>query len=131
MRPGPWFEPSAARQSYAGGVSPHRRHGWSYGGRMTGTGDRADDELPRDPFDTDFDHDDDSPPAWFAGQHLPHDAQRMGLTNHVPDGALLDFAGRLDATKTKHRVTAWVLLVVFAFPVLMYVVRLVQAVLPG
>ncbi len=98
---------------------------------MTGSSGQADDELPRDPFDTDFDPDDDTPPAWFTGQHLPLDAQRMGLTHHVPDGALLDFAGRLDATKTKHRVTAWVLLAVFAFPVLMYVVRLLQAVAPG
>ena len=91
----------------------------------------ADDELPADEFDTDHDHDDDSPPGWFVGQHLPDDAARMGLTHHVPDGALLDFAGRLDATKPVHRITAWVLLAVFAFPVLMYVVRLVQAVLPG
>ena len=91
----------------------------------------ADDELPADEFDTDHGHDDDSPPVWFAGQHLPGDARRMGLTHHVPEGALLDFAGRLDATKPVHRATAWVLLAVFAFPVLMYVVRLVQAVLPG
>lgn len=98
---------------------------------MTGTGGHGDDELPRDPYDTDFDADDDSPPAWFAGQHLPVDAGRMGLTHHVPDGALLDFAGRLDGTKTKHRVTAWALLAVFAAPVLMYVLRLIEFVLPG
>ena len=98
---------------------------------MTGTGGHADDELPRDPYDTDFDADDDSPPAWFAGQHLPADAGRMGLTHHVPDGALLDFAGRLDGTKTKHRVTAWALLAVFAAPVLMYVLRLIEVVVPG
>ena len=34
----------------------------------------------------------------------------MGLTHHVPDGALLDFAGALDSTKPLHRVTAWVML---------------------
>ena len=37
----------------------------------------------------------------------------MGLTHHVPDGALLDFAGKLDATKPFHRMTAWALLIVF------------------
>ncbi len=95
---------------------------------MSGTGE---DEQPRDPFDTDFDGDDDTPPAWFTGQHLPFDARQMGLTHHVPDGALLDFAGRLDATKPLHRITAWVLLAVFSFPVLMYVLRLVDVVWPG
>lgn len=98
---------------------------------MTGTGGHPEDDLPRDPFDTDHDHDDDSPPAWFIGQHLPPDARRTGLTHHVPDGALLDFAGRLDGAKTLHRVTAWVLLAVFAFPVLMYVLRLLEVVFPG
>lgn len=101
-----------------------------YGEPMSGSGGQEDEELPRDPFDTDYDLDDDTPPVWFAGQHLPLDAQRMGLTHYVPDGALIDFAGRLDAAKTLHRVTAWVLLFVFAFPVLMYVLRLVQEFLP-
>lgn len=95
---------------------------------MAGT---TDDGAPVDPTDTDFSDDDDTPPVWFAGQYLPDDARRMGLTHHVPDGALLDFAGRLDATKPLHRATAWVLLAVFAFPVLLYVLRLLQMVLPG
>ena len=42
--------------------------------------------------------DENTPPSWFPGGHLPPDARRMGLTHHVPDGALLDFAGKLDAT---------------------------------
>ena len=42
----------------------------------------------------------------------------MGLTHHVPDGALLDFAGNLDSRKPLHRVTAWVMLAVFGLPVL-------------
>ncbi|MBB6629350.1 hypothetical protein H5V45_18630 [Nocardioides sp. KIGAM211] len=90
---------------------------------MTGGAYDAYDELD--------DHDDDTPPYWYAGNHLPHDARAMGLTHHVPDGALLDFAGRLDSTKTLHRVTAWVMLVVFGLPVFFYVLRLVLAVLPG
>ena len=66
-------------------------------------------------------------PVWFPGQHLPGDARRMGLTHHVPDGALLDFAGSLDGAKTYHRVAAWVLLVLFALPVLFAVLRVVVA----
>jgi hypothetical protein len=77
--------------------------------------------------DHDDDHDDDTPPVWFPGGHLPADARRMGLTHQVPEGALLDFAGKLDSTKPFHRITAWVLLVVFGLPVVFYVLRLVLA----
>jgi hypothetical protein len=84
--------------------------------------------YPEEEFD---DHDDDTPPYWSAGQHLPPDARAMGLTALVPDGAILDFAGSLDSSKLKHRITAWVMLGVFGLPVLLYVLRLVQAVLPG
>ena len=55
--------------------------------------ERAYDE---DPYD---DHDDDTPPYWFAGQHLPRTPAKMGLNHTVPEGALLDFAGSLDSTK--------------------------------
>ena len=68
--------------------------------------------------------DEEMPPLWFAGHHLPDDARRMGLTPHVPDGALLDFAGSLDPRKPRHLVTAWVMLAVFGLPVLLAVVRL-------
>ncbi len=81
--------------------------------------DLAGDDAGRDP----------APPYWFPGQHLPPDAARMGLTAHVPDGALLDFAGSLDAANAKHRMVAWMLLVVFGLPVLFYVLRLVDVVL--
>ena len=63
-------------------------------------------------------------PYWFAGQHLPADARTMGLTHHVPDGALLDFAGSLDPSKRRHLLTAWVMLFVFGMPVVLAVVRL-------
>ncbi|MEI5674524.1 MULTISPECIES: hypothetical protein [unclassified Nocardioides] len=87
----------------------------------------APDEHPEPAWD-DEDHgpDDDTPPAWFAGQHLPEDARRMGLNHSVPDGALLDFAGRLDSTKPLHKVTAWAMLVVFGMPVVFYVLRLIR-----
>jgi hypothetical protein len=76
--------------------------------------------MEREP---EWDPDDDVVPAWFAGQHLPHDATRMGLTHHVPDGAILDFAGRLDPAKPMHRITAWALLLVFGLPVVLVAMR--------
>ena len=60
---------------------------------------------------------------------MPFDAQRMGLTHHVPDGAILDFAGKLDSSRRKHRIVAWVMLVVFCFPAVFYIFRLVLDVL--
>ena len=50
----------------------------------------------------------------------------MGLTHHVPDGALLDFAGKLDGAKPLHRFTAWALLVVFGLPVVFALLRLLR-----
>jgi hypothetical protein len=88
------------------------------------------DGFPRDEFDEDFDPDDPAydvaPPYWFPGSRMPDEARRIGLTHHVPDGALLDFAGRLDSSRTYHRVVAWVMLAVFGMPVVFYVIRLVQ-----
>jgi len=69
--------------------------------------------------------DDVAAPPWFPGGHLPDDARSMGLTHHVPDGALLDFAGSLDPAKRRHLITAWVMLAVFGLPVVLMVFRLV------
>jgi hypothetical protein len=77
----------------------------------------------RDEYDDDPALDDDAVPVWFPGEHLPDDARRLGLTHHVPDGALLDFAGNLDGAKPLHRITAWVLLVVFGLPVVFAAMR--------
>ncbi|HEX3932674.1 MAG TPA: hypothetical protein VHW64_18405 [Nocardioides sp.] len=83
-----------------------------------------------DEFDEDYAPDDPAhdvaPPYWFPGTRMPDEARRIGLTHHVPDGALLDFAGHLDPTRTYHRVVAWVMLVVFGLPVIFYVIRLAQ-----
>ncbi len=87
--------------------------------------DDADVEGTGDGADWD-DHDDDTEPVWFPGQHLPDHARAMGLTHHTQEGALLDFAGKLDATKPLHRFTAWGLLVVFGLPVVFYVVRVLD-----
>jgi len=90
----------------------------AYGCAMPG--ERDLDEV----WDDEPDLPEDAPPYWFPGQRLPEDARRMGLTHQVPEGAILDFAGRLDSTKTRHRVVAWVLLVVFGMPVVLAVMRL-------
>lgn len=87
---------------------------------MPGTDRDAREWYDEDPDD----HDDDSVPSWFPGQHLPEHARAMGLTHQVPEGALLDFAGSLDGTKLLHRVTAWALLVVFGLPVVFTVMRI-------
>ena len=91
----------------------------AYGCRMP-----AEGEL-EDVWDDEPDPPEDAPPSWFPGQHLPEYAGRMGLTHHVPEGALLDFAGRLDSTKPWHRIAAWVMLVIFGLPVVLAVMRLV------
>ena len=87
-------------------------------------------EVSRDEFDEDFDLDDPpdavAPPYWFPGTRMPDEARRLGLTHHVPEGALLDFAGRLDSSRPYHRAVAWVMLVVFGLPVVFYVIRLVE-----
>ncbi|CAN5221593.1 hypothetical protein BH09ACT12_BH09ACT12_08420 [soil metagenome] len=83
---------------------------------------RADGHA--DEFDEDYSPDDESPPDWFPGEHLPDYARQMGLTHHVAEGALLDFAGNLDGTKPLHRITAWALLVVFGLPVVFALMRL-------
>ena len=86
----------------------------------------AENEL-EDVWDDEPDADEPAPPYWFAGQHLPPDARGMGLTHHVPEGAILDFAGRLDSTKPGHRIAAWALLVLFGLPVVFAVMRIYYA----
>jgi hypothetical protein len=88
-------------------------------------GDAYDDFAEAD------DLDESAPPVWFPGGHLPEDARRMGLTHHVPDGALLDFAGKLDGSKPFHRITAWAMLVVFGMPVVFALMRLFEALYSG
>ena len=85
------------------------------------TGPEAD---TREWYEDPDDHDDDTEPTCFPCQHLPEHARLMGLTHHVAEGALLDFAGSLDGTKTLHRVTAWMLLVVFGLPVVFTMMRI-------
>jgi hypothetical protein len=94
----------------------------AYGYVMPGNGGPRDEQS--NVWDDEPDLPEDAPPYWFPGQHLPEHARQMGLTHHVPEGAILDFAGRLDSTKTRHRVVAWVMLAVFGLPVVLAVMRL-------
>jgi hypothetical protein len=85
-------------------------------------------EVREDEFDEDYSPDSDLAPYWFPGQTMPSEARRIGLSHHVPEGAILDFAGRLDSSRPFHRAVAWVLLVAFGLPVVLYIVRLVEAI---
>ena len=63
-------------------------------------------------------------PEDFLGPNgIPADARRMGLDRNTQEGALLGLAGSLNPGKLSHRVVAWVLLVVLAFPFLLNLAR--------
>ena len=94
----------------------------AYGGRVSYHGPGP--ETQDDGWGEDDPDREPAPPPWFPGGNLPPDAQRMGLTHHVGEGAILDFAGKLDATRPWHRAAAWFLLVVFGLPVVFAVMRL-------
>ena len=53
---------------------------------------------------------------------LPTDAQRMGLDRNTEEGAMIGMAGSLNASKTSHRLVAWVLIAALGLPVLYTVV---------
>jgi hypothetical protein len=59
---------------------------------------------------------DEDPSVVPAVNGIPADARKMGLSRHTEEGALLDFAGSLNATKPSHRLMAWVMLTAFAAP---------------
>jgi hypothetical protein len=86
--------------------------------------------IHEDEFDEDLGPDDPAhdpaPPYWFPGTRMPDEARRIGLTHHVPDGALLDFATKLDSSRPYHRAVAWVMLVIFGLPVVFHVIGLVH-----
>jgi hypothetical protein len=44
---------------------------------------------------------------------------RLGLTRNTEEGALIELASNLDGSRPAHRVVAWLMLVVFATPVLL------------
>lgn len=56
--------------------------------------------------------------AW-AVHGIPEDAQRMGLDRNTVEGSLVSMAGSLSSARRSHKLVAWVLLVVFAGPILL------------
>lgn len=50
---------------------------------------------------------------------MPEDARRMGLDRNVPEGAWLQFAGSLKASKPSHRIVAWLVLLTFLMPLIL------------
>lgn len=59
---------------------------------------------------------------WVPADGLSDAERRMGFTPHTIEGAELDFVGRLDPSKRKHRIIAGVILfLMFGLPLLMMV----------
>ncbi|MFC0627278.1 hypothetical protein [Kribbella deserti] len=57
-------------------------------------------------------------PPGAHNDRRPAEAQRMGLSRHTQEGALIEFAAQLNATKPAHRFIAFLMLITFATPVL-------------
>jgi hypothetical protein len=79
----------------------------------------VDDPRPEDrgPYD---DLGDVTPTVGFHSmQGIPSDARAMGLDRNVVEGAWLDFAGSLNASKPSHRIVAWLLLAAIVIPILL------------
>jgi hypothetical protein len=63
------------------------------------------------------------PEDFLAPDPIPLDARRMGLDRNTEEGALLALAASLDPAKLSHKIIAWVLLFVFATPVLLVMLQ--------
>jgi hypothetical protein len=64
------------------------------------------------------------PHLWHQRPRMPEEHRRMGLDPRTEEGALVEFASSLDAARPAHRVVAWVLLVSFAVPAVLILLRL-------
>lgn len=62
--------------------------------------------------------DDELPPVLPAHKGIPAEAQRMGLSRHTEEGALIEFASALNHAKPSHRIAAWLMLLAFVAPAL-------------
>lgn len=80
-----------------------------------GSRDPAGDPGHSEPLD---------PHLWHQRVRMPVEHRRMGFDARTEEGALLEFAASLDATRPVHRVVAWVLLVSFAVPAVLLALRL-------
>ena len=60
-----------------------------------------------------------TPEDFLAANPMPVDARRMGLDRNTQEGAMIAMASSLDPAKVSHRVIAWVLILVFAGPIVL------------
>lgn len=65
-----------------------------------------------------------TPEDFLGTDGIPVDARLMGFDRNTEEGALIALAGSLDPAKRSHKVVAWVLLVAFAIPLALGMVRL-------
>ena len=65
-----------------------------------------------------------TPEDFLGSDGIPADARLMGFDRNTEEGALIALAGSLDPAKLSHKVVAWVLLVAFAIPLALGMVRL-------
>lgn len=65
-----------------------------------------------------------TPEDFLGTDGIPVDARLMGFDRNTEEGALIALAGSLDPAKLSHKVVAWVLLVAFAIPLALGMVRL-------
>lgn len=63
-----------------------------------------------------WDDEDRAPDLAPAVRGVPAEVQRMGLSRHTEEGALVEFASALDGTKPSHRFIAWLMLFAFVAP---------------
>lgn len=86
---------------------------------------REYDERPEGPDGWDEEPFELITPEDFLGPGgIPSDARRLGFDRNTEEGALIGFAGSLNPGKLSHRIVAWVLLVGFAVPLALGMVRL-------
>lgn len=65
-----------------------------------------------------------APEDFLGPDGIPVDARMLGFDRNTEEGALIALAGSLDPAKLSHRLVAWVLLVAFAVPLALGMVRL-------
>ncbi|HEU4514474.1 MAG TPA: hypothetical protein VFR87_15310 [Nocardioidaceae bacterium] len=64
------------------------------------------------------------PEDFLGADGIPLDARLMGFDRNTEEGALIALAGSLDPAKLSHRIVAWVLILAFAIPLALGMVRL-------
>jgi len=59
-----------------------------------------------------------NPEHLYFSQHLPHDAEQMGLDRNTEEGAMIAMAGALRPARTFHRLVAWIVVLALTLPLL-------------